>query len=214
MLQRGGGVIALGIEKLDLPPCLFRHVAAEGGARFEEPLLNALVEDIETMARRDQLERQRQQFLPLFTPQRRDAAAVEGAQNGGERRQIIGADEAELLKKFMLVGQVGEHLGHHRGNLPADVYEIVGQPDLVEDLQHIGVVGKRLEVENRPDRRPEKKVFGDARIGVVLLDIIGLDEFGDVVRDQTAGERVARSRKRAVSSGWAAGSIRQRSPKL
>src|SRR5262249_34320101 len=103
VLQRGGGVVAVGIEEFDLVLRLLRQLAAERAARLQKALLQRRVEDIETVARGDQLERQRQQLGPLVARQRLgSAAALRRRQDGAEFRQIAGADKAELLEKFVL----------------------------------------------------------------------------------------------------------------
>ena len=85
------------------------------------------------MARRDQPERQRQQLFALLRVQagrrRRVSAALRIAANSGSSSR---ADEAELLEELVIGRQVGEHLGHRRGDLAAGLDQILGQPDLVE----------------------------------------------------------------------------------
>src|SRR5881394_3693157 len=68
ILQRGGGVVAGGIEKLDLAACL------------EEALLHAFLENAEAMPRRDQLERQGQQLVPLLPVEPADPATFGGGE--------------------------------------------------------------------------------------------------------------------------------------
>ena len=184
VLQRGRGVVALGVEELDLPLRLFRQIAAEDVPRLEQPLLHRLVEHVEAMARRDQPERQGQQLFALLPMQAGVAAcAVGGTYDAPKFGQFLGADKAELLEEFMIGRQTGEHLGHCPRDLAAGLDQILGQPNLVEHRANISVVGERIEIENRADRRAEQQVFRDARVRVVALRIEGLDKIGDAVGD-------------------------------
>src|SRR6266550_2020458 len=98
ILQRGGGVVAGGIEKLDLAACLVRQALAEGAARFEEALLHAFLENAEAMPRRDQLERQGQQLVPLLPVEPADPAIFSGGEDRGEFRQFMRADKLNCSK--------------------------------------------------------------------------------------------------------------------
>ena len=144
------------------------------------------------MARRDQLERQRQELRAILLGKRRGSRLADPAEDGDEFGQIVGADKAELLEEFVIGRQVGEHFDHGFGHLLAGRDQIFGQADLVENLQHVSIVGERFEIENGPDRRAEQQVLRDRGIGVEPLGIVGLDQVGNPVLDEPAGERLAR----------------------
>ena len=56
----------------------------------------------------------------------------------------------------MISWQVGEHFDHRFGHLLAGGDQIFDQPDLCQNLQHVGVVCERFEIENRADRRAKQ----------------------------------------------------------
>ena len=60
----------------------------------------------------------------------------------------------------MIARQVGEHLGHHRGDLAAGLDKIVGQPLLVEDADDIVVFGERAEIECGAHWGAKQQVLG------------------------------------------------------
>src|SRR3954451_4236264 len=62
VLNRRRRIVTLRIEELDLLLYLRRKTGAKYFPRPEEPLLHRLVEHVEPMTRRDQLERQRQEL--------------------------------------------------------------------------------------------------------------------------------------------------------
>ena len=58
VLHRGGGVIAIRVEKLDLGPARGRQIGAKYPPGLQQPGLHSLIDDIEPMPCRDQLEGQ------------------------------------------------------------------------------------------------------------------------------------------------------------
>src|SRR5206468_6988001 len=116
----------------DLATRLFRQPLAEGATGFEEALLHVVVENAEAVTRGDQLERQRQQPVALLVVERPYAATLGGRQDRREFGQLLSADKTELLEKFVLGRQAGEHLGHRLGDLAASLDEVVGQANPVE----------------------------------------------------------------------------------
>ena len=144
------------------------------------------------MPRRDQLERQRQQPGAVVLVEGCGPAIADPPENCLEFRQVVGADEAELLEERVVRRQVGEQLDHGLGDLLAGLDQVLGQTDLVEHLPHISVVGEGVELERRADRGSEQQVFGDRGVGVEALGVVGLDEVGDAVLDEPPGERAAR----------------------
>ena len=192
VLQRSGGVVARRIEELDLVVHACRQVAMEDPARFQQPLLHALVENAEAVPGGDQLERQRQELLALFVRERLGAAALEHRENGAEFRQLVRVDEAELLEEFVPGRQVGEHLAHRCRRVPAGFDEVVGQLELIEHRQDIIVAGQCLEIESRPDGGSEQQVFGNAGVAVVMVGIVGLDQLDNVLLGKPLGQRMAR----------------------
>ena len=144
------------------------------------------------MPRRDQLERQGQQLVPLLPVEPADPATFGGGEDRGEFRQFMRADKAELLEKFVFGRQTGEHLGHRRGDLTPGLDKVVGQPELVEHAAHMNIVGERVELEGGADRRPEQQVLGDRGVRVVALGVVGLDEVRDALGDEPLLQGAAR----------------------
>ena len=56
ILDRGGRVVALGIEELDLLPRFWWKIGAKFRARFEQPALRHIVDNVQPVSRRDQFE--------------------------------------------------------------------------------------------------------------------------------------------------------------
>ena len=87
------------------------------------------------------------------------AAGIGRAEDRSVFRQLLRADEAELVEELVIRRQTGEHLGHRRGNLAAGLDQVLGESELVEHGADVLIVGQRLEIENRADRRPEQQIF-------------------------------------------------------
>src|SRR6266851_4040399 len=192
VLQRGGGVVTVNVEELDLRAHRRRQIVGEDLAGGEDARLERFVEQTETMTGDDHLEGQREQLAAILRFQRVAAGLVDAAEDGLELRQGAGADEAVLLEELVLGRQIGEQFDHRLRHLLAHGDEIVGQPDLVEDAQDIGVLGEEIEIEGGSDRRAEQQVLGERGVGVVALGVVALDEMGDALLGEAAGERVAR----------------------
>ena len=101
LLHRGCRVVALGVEELDRTPQLLRQPRGEGAPRLQYPLLHLFVDQIERVAGRDQFERQRQKTLSRGLQQLLDPGSFHPLENALEDRQIVGADERELLEQHV-----------------------------------------------------------------------------------------------------------------
>ena len=133
------------------------------------------------------------------------AAGIGRAEDRGVFRQLLRADEAELVEELVIRRQAGEHLGHRRGDLAAGLDQVLGQPDLVEHGADVLIAGQRLEIENGADRRAEQQVFRDAGIRVVALRIEGLDQVGDPVGGEAVAQRAPRLEQPRGQLGVGAG---------
>ena len=182
----------LRIEELDLRPRLRREIGPEYPARLEQAILHCVVENVEPVPRGDEFERQREQLGTIGCMQRPRPIGADAPEDRHEFRQVIRADEAELLEELVIGRQIGEQLDHRLGHLSAGLDQVVDQPDLCQDLQHVGIVGERFEVEGRTDRRSEQQILRDRGIEVEPLGIVGLHEIGDAVLDEPTGQRFAR----------------------
>src|SRR6266446_1602240 len=192
VLHRGRRVITLGIEELDLRLCLGRQISPKRPTCLEQALLHRFVDDIEPVAGRDQPEGQGEEFGAIRPPKPRRSPATRTSKNGCKFRQIGGADKAELLEELVIGRQVGEQFDHRFSDLLAGCDKVIDQPHFFENLDYVHVVRERLEVESRTDRGSEQQVFRDRGILIEPVCVVGLDEFGDLVFDQPAGERLAR----------------------
>ena len=117
VLQAGRGGVALGIEERHAAAQLLGQMLPEQAARLEHPRLQGLVHQVQTMPRRRQLERQRDQALAILATERVQPARIGP---GGQRPvlgQIVGADEAELAEVLVIGRQIDEQLDHGGGDL-------------------------------------------------------------------------------------------------
>ena len=192
VLHRSRRVIASGIEELDLRLCLRREISSKYPTRLEQPLLHRLVHDIEPVARRDQPEGQREKLRAIRPRKPGWLPATETAKNRDEFRQIGSADETELLKELVIGREVGEQVDHRFGYFFAGCDKVVDQPYLFENLNYVDVVGERFEIESGTDRGSEQQVLRDRGIEIEPVGVVGLDEFGDLILGETAGESPAR----------------------
>ena len=108
----------------------------------------------------------------------RGSSFTDPAEDSYELGEIIGTDEAELVEEFMISRQVGEHFDHRFGDLLAGGNQIFDQADLCQNLQHVGVVCERIEIEDRADRRAKQQVLRHRRVEIEPLGIVSLDEVG------------------------------------
>ena len=120
----------------------------------------------------------------------RGSPFTDPAEDSYELGKIIGTDEAELLEEFMISRQVGKHFDHRFGNLLAGGNQIFDQSDLCQNLQHVGVVRERFEIEDRADRRAKQQVLRHRRVEIEPLGIVSLDEVGNSVLGKPASERL------------------------
>ena len=120
----------------------------------------------------------------------RGSPFTDPAEDSYELGEIIGTDEAELLEEFMISRQVGEHFDHRFGHLLAGGDQIFDQADLCQNLQHVGVVRERFEIEDRADRRTKQQVLRHRRVEIEPLGIVSLDEVGNSVLGKPASERL------------------------
>ena len=101
VLQRGGGVVAILVVELDRADQRRRQVVGEGVARLQQPLLQRLVDEAQAMARLDIGEGQRASASRGRRRRWRPVGLADARQQSAELRQIVGADEAELLEERM-----------------------------------------------------------------------------------------------------------------
>ena len=71
-------------------------------ARLEQAILHRLVEDVEPMPRRDQLEGQREEFRAIILGECRRAPRSDAAEDGLELGKIVRADKTELFKELVI----------------------------------------------------------------------------------------------------------------
>src|SRR5271156_26828 len=113
-------------------------------------------------------------------------------ENALKDRQIVGADERELLEQRVFGVQPREQLGHHPGDSGADLEEVMSEPDLVEHLLNVAVSGKPVAFEGRSDRCPEQQIGGNRGVGVIALRVETLDEMSKIAGFETLGKHPAR----------------------
>ena len=136
VLHRGCGVIALGVEELDLLPRLGRQIGAEYSARFEQPLSASPRRATSSRCRAGiSLNGSERSFARSALASAAAPPLADPPEDGDEFRQIARADKAELLEELVIGRQVGKQLDHRLGHLFAGSDQIFGQPDLGENLQ-------------------------------------------------------------------------------
>jgi len=107
-LHRGRRIIAFGVEELDRGPQILRQTFGESAARLQDPRLYFLVDQVERVARGNELERQRQKPLTRGLQQALDTGRLHPLQDAFEDRQIVGTEKAKLLEELVLRPQTGE----------------------------------------------------------------------------------------------------------
>src|SRR6185312_10199390 len=110
VLQRRGGVVARLVIELDGATQFGRQALGKRTPRRQQPLFHGLVDEIEAVARLDVRERQRDQLGAVIGAEGGQVDLLDARQQGSEIREIIGADERELLEERVPRRQVGEQL--------------------------------------------------------------------------------------------------------
>ena len=154
--------------------------------------LQRLVDQVEPVARRDQLQRQRDQPLAIGRAQALQLGRVGAADQRAIVGQVVRADEAELPEVLVIRRQIGEQLDHRARELEPDLEQRLDQPGLGEDLLHVGLRGEVLDVEGLADRLAEQQVLGERGVGVVALGIEHLDQPAELRIPQALAHRPAR----------------------
>ena len=88
----------------------------------------------------------------------------------------------------MISRQVGEHFDHRFGHLLAGGDQIFDQSDLSQQLQNVGIVCERFEIEDRADRRAKQQVLRHRRVEIEPLGIVSLDKVGNPVLGKPASK--------------------------
>jgi len=151
-------------------------------------LRDGIVEQIERIPRRNQLQCQRQEPLPGRLQQTLHPGPFHPLQDALETGQIVGADKAELLEELMLLPQTGEQLDHHASDLRADFHKVVSEPDFVEHAPDIEPAGEPVAVKDRSDRGAEQQIDGNGRIGVVAVGVESFDKMRKIILGEALGE--------------------------
>src|SRR5215469_13587799 len=107
-LHRGRRIIAFRVEELDRRPQILRETFGESAPRLQDPRLYFLVDQVERVARGNQLERHRQEPLTQGLQQAVDTGRLHPLQDAFEDRQIVSAEKAERLEELVLRPQTGE----------------------------------------------------------------------------------------------------------
>ena len=158
-------------------------------ARRDDPVLHPLVDDAQSLLRRHQAERERQQPGLVVVPDRRQAAIRGLGDQRLELRQLVGADEAVLVEQRAVGRDPGEQLDHQLRDPGADGVEVVQQPHLAQQRDEFRIARQVRRLEIGTAGRAEQQVLGDAQVGVVRIGIEELDVRGEVVGAHAVPDR-------------------------
>ena len=128
------------------------------------------------MARLDIGERQRDQLGAVVGAEGGHVGLLDARQQCAELRQVIGADERELLEERVARRQVGEQFDHGLGDPPAHRQQRHGDTGLIERRLEIVVAGHLTELQSIADRRAEQQILGQRQVLVVAVAIERLDQ--------------------------------------
>ena len=101
-------------------------------------------------------------------------------QYGLKLRQIVGTDEAEAFKKFVIRRQPLENVDHDFGQPQAFFEKIAAEANRLQNTKHVGVFTQPVDGEFVAHRRTEQYVFRHGSIGIEFFRIEAFDELRDL----------------------------------
>ena len=127
-------------------------------SRHQQPPFHAFVEQTQAMPRGDKLEWQRRQEVAILRLGIVEAHRLYATDRRLIKRKVVRAHKTEALEEFMAGRQVAKQVDHYLCRPEADRKELLAQTDPVQNLLHIRMITKPVEIKAITHGQAEEQI--------------------------------------------------------